>query len=226
MGTVTTLVRNRTMRDWQATYRAIYHRRNLWVSSPSRIAMQVGRELRILGKCVDRGDPMNEQALAGLVARLFALANFLDEDLAFLLATKYPGECPYCGATENCRCPVPDGIKQFAPAAVAEGLARDWPIDDAQRMLARIYGKRNAEAGVAEVFHRLSGEYLELSEALAERNPSSFREEVADVTAWGFGLVTLSDVPSVSDLLYAHYPDACSRCGQNPCLIYGHCPPL
>jgi len=51
-------------------------------------------------------------------------------------------------------------------------------------------------------------------------------EEVADVTAWGFGLVTLSDVPSVSDLLYAHYPDACSRCGQNPCLIYGHCPPL
>lgn len=226
MGTVTSVARGRTMREWQQTYRAIYHKRNLWISSPSRITMQIGRELRVLSKAVDRGDPMSEKALAGLIARLFALSNFLDEDLAFLLATKYPGECPYCGARENCRCPIPDGLKQFASSAVAEGIARDWPIDDAQRMLARIYGKRNAEAGIGPVFHHLNGEYLELNDALANHDPSAFREEVADVCAWGFGVVTLSDIPSVSDLLYAHYPDVCSRCGRSPCLISGPCPPL
>lgn len=226
MGTVTTLTRQRRMRDWQRTFRGIYHRRNLWLSSPSGMAMQIGRELRILSKNVDRGDPMSEKALAGMIARLFALSNFLDEDLAFLLASKYPGECPYCGAKEDCRCPVPDGVKQFASPTVAESIAHDWPIDDAQRMLSRIYGRRNAEAGIAPVFHRLNGEYLELNDALANHDPSAFREEVADVCAWGFGVVTLSDIPSVSDLLYAHYPDACSRCGQSVCLISGPCPPL
>lgn len=225
MTTPTPNVRGRTVRDWQRTFRGIYQRRNLQASSPSRIAMQIGRELRILSKCMDRGKPMSEQALAGLIARLFALANFLDEDLAYLLASKYPEMCPYCKDT-TCHCVVAGADKSLSAVTTAMGIADGWAIDDAQRMLARIYGRRNAEAGILPVFHHLTGEYLELCEAVSNLDQPAQREEIADVLAWTLGLVTLSDIPSVSELLYAHYPDACSRCGCATCDLPGPCPPL
>ena len=226
MDSVNMLPRQRTFRAWQETFRTIYHRRNLWTSSPSRIAMQVGLELRILSRCVDRGEPMNEQALAGLGARLFALANFLDEDLAFLVATKYHGKCPYCLRLSFCGCPVSDRTKTFADTELAEEIANGWQIDETQLMLARIYGRRNADAGIRSVFDHLNGEFMELIEAIANLDVEAFREEIADVFAWWLGLVTLSNIPSASDLLHAHYPDACSRCGQPVCAITALCPPL
>lgn len=226
MEPLVTPVRERTIREWQAAFRTTYHRRNLWTSSPSRIALQIGRELRILSRCAARGEPMSEQALAGLGARLFALANFLDEDLALLVAAKYPGRCPYCLEAGRCACELPQRSKTFAEPRVARDVADGWKIDEAQRMLARIYGGRNADVGTKSVFGHLNGEYLELVEAIANLDVGAFREEVADVFAWWLGLVTMSDIPSVSDLLYAHYPDACPRCGKPVCATNGPCPSI
>ncbi len=218
----------RLIREWQRTFGTIYGKRNRYQTSASGIVSQIGRELCLIDKTVDHDQPDNLQALAGLGARIFALANFLEEDLAFLLARKYPLKCPYCGkpAQCNCRLGARAAEKQFATPHTAQHIAATWGLDDAQRMFARLYGAANAEDGRSAVFRHLSSEHLEINKALAERDVPELQEELADLFAWWLGYGTLRDIPSMSSLLYEFYPDVCSRCRQSPCAVSGPCPPF
>ncbi len=197
----------RSIECWQNQFRTIYGRRNLYTSSASGIVLQMGREMSLLNKSVNTGRPDDPQALAGLGARIFALGNFLGEDVGFLLARKYPGRCPYCDEPNECACPLAVRKKHLATDKVATKFANNWHIDEAQRMLARLYGRANARSGREGILRHLNEEYLELARALSERDPESLQEELADVFAWWIGYITLRDIPSVSGLLYAHYPD-------------------
>lgn len=207
---------------WQATFREIYGLRNRMRTSADRILLRLQREIGKLAECVRKDGPDVEKSLAGIAARIFALANWFDLDLDNLIRRKYPGRCYYCGKTQDCSCL--DLAR--APLSTVSAFVISMSLDDLQTMLRRIYGKTNESQGRARVFNHLSEELAELTEAVLEGNFTSLKEEIADLFAWWIAYVNLQEVPSADALLFQFYPNVCSRCGHNPCAPDGTCPPL
>lgn len=176
---------------WQATFREIYGLRNRMRTSADRILLRLQSEIGKLAECVRKDGPDAEKSLAGIAARIFALANWFDLDLDDLIRRKYPGRCYYCGKMQDCSCLDLDRDQSRTVSWVAT-----------TKLLA------------------------ELTEAVLEGNFTSLKEEIADLFAWWIGYVNLQGVPSADALLFQFYPNACSRCGHNPCAPDGTCPPL
>lgn len=90
-------------------------------------------------------------------------------------------------------------------------------IEYAQKMMRRLYFKRDRARGINGTLERTSDELTELSDAIIQgSSKQSLEEEIADVFAWLCSLANLLDV-DISTAFYTKYTDVCSKCRQSPC---------
>lgn len=211
----------RTIGDVQAMFRQIYGERNRFRASWSRISNAIAQELGILAEAIRKGDPDAPRGLAGLGARIFALANWFDWDLAYLVARKYHGRCPYCQRELNCGCPEAAKKKQFVENVDPRLL--DLTLDEWQQFFAGLYGVNNARDGRHAVYNHLSEELGEMIRAMRDLDSPNAQEEVADLFAWWLGYANVIGIESVAMIIHQVYADCCPRCGQNPCPVNGSC---
>ena len=95
-------------------------------------------------------------------------------------------------------------------------------LNDTQKLIAQMYGQKDAARGISGTFMWLMEEVGELATALREEPPGNAQpsealaSEFADVLAW---LVTIANVANV-DLAHAFcekYAKGCPGCGQFVC---------
>lgn len=88
-------------------------------------------------------------------------------------------------------------------------------LSELQQQMARLYGSRDAERGLARSFAWFTEECGELSRALFRGDHADREREFADVLAW---LASLAEQSGV-DLAAAcrRYADRCPRCAAAPC---------
>jgi NTP pyrophosphatase (non-canonical NTP hydrolase) len=91
-------------------------------------------------------------------------------------------------------------------------------IEEAQKMMRRIYLERDRTRGIGGTLKRTFDELEELSAAI-ENNASTLdiEDEVADVFAWLCSLANLLEI-DVSEAFYKKYSDVCSKCKKSPCV--------
>ncbi len=90
-------------------------------------------------------------------------------------------------------------------------------IDEFQKMMKRLYFRRDAARGWRGNFEWLVDEVRELGEALEGTDKEATEKEFADVIAW---LASLANVVGI-DLEKAalnKYPDKCPKCNRSPCV--------
>lgn len=88
-------------------------------------------------------------------------------------------------------------------------------LSDFQQHMARLYGERDAQRGLARSFAWFTEECGELSRALFRGEPGDREREFADVLAWLASLAQQSGVDL--DAASRRYADGCPRCGARPC---------
>jgi NTP pyrophosphatase (non-canonical NTP hydrolase) len=88
-------------------------------------------------------------------------------------------------------------------------------LSEFQQQMARLYGSRDAERGLARSFAWFAEECGELSRALFRGDHDDREREFADVLAW---LTSLAEQSGV-DLAAAsrRYAERCPRCDAAPC---------
>ena len=91
-------------------------------------------------------------------------------------------------------------------------------IEEAQKMMRRIYLERDQARGVDGTLRRTFDELDELREAIeANESMPDIAGEVADVFAWLCSLANLLEI-DVADAFYKKYNDSCSKCKKSPCV--------
>ena len=88
-------------------------------------------------------------------------------------------------------------------------------LSDFQAQMARLYGERDAQRGLARTFAWFTEECGELSRALFRGEHGDREREFADVLAWLASLAQQSGVDL--DAASRRYADGCPRCGAAPC---------
>ena len=90
-------------------------------------------------------------------------------------------------------------------------------IEEAQKMMRRIYLERDRARGVEGTLKRTFDELEELREAIENKeSTTTIANEVADVFAWLCSLANLLEI-DVSDAFYKKYSNVCSKCKKSPC---------
>jgi NTP pyrophosphatase (non-canonical NTP hydrolase) len=88
-------------------------------------------------------------------------------------------------------------------------------LDAFQSLMARTYGARDRERGIAATVAWLTEELGELAQAVRKGDRAAQLHEVGDVLAW---LASLTDQLGLSlDEAAGRYAHGCPRCGQLPC---------
>jgi NTP pyrophosphatase (non-canonical NTP hydrolase) len=88
-------------------------------------------------------------------------------------------------------------------------------LADFQDVIARTYGERDRERGVAATVAWLTEELGELAQAVRKGSVADQRHELADVLAW---LASLAEQLDLSlDEAAARYASGCPRCSSIPC---------
>lgn len=88
-------------------------------------------------------------------------------------------------------------------------------LDELQSMMAKTYGTRDAERGVASTVAWLTEEMGELAQAVRKGSPEQQLHELGDVLAW---LASLASQLNLSlDEAAARYARGCPACGSTPC---------
>jgi len=84
-----------------------------------------------------------------------------------------------------------------------------------QEQMRELYGRRDADRGLARTFAWFTEECGELSRALFRGTHDERVHEFGDVLAW---LASLADQAGVDlDEAAARYADGCPRCNATPC---------
>ncbi len=89
-------------------------------------------------------------------------------------------------------------------------------ISEAQKLIRDIYGERDRKRGVDRTVIHLGEEVGEMFRAIREGDPSSLREEFADVFAWLLSVADLLDV-DLEEAFLSRYGKGCPKCGNIPC---------
>lgn len=85
-----------------------------------------------------------------------------------------------------------------------------------QADIARAYGHKDGERGVAGTFMYFMEEVGELAEALREPEKHDLEGEFADCLAWLVSLAHLSGV-DLAQAAQHKYPGVCPECKASPC---------
>lgn len=88
-------------------------------------------------------------------------------------------------------------------------------LDAFQSLMARTYGARDRERGIAATVAWLTEELGELAQAVRKGDRAAQLHEVGDVLAW---LASLTDQLGLSlEEAASRYASGCPRCGSSPC---------
>lgn len=82
-------------------------------------------------------------------------------------------------------------------------------------MIARTYGERDQERGLAATVAWLCEEVGELAQAVRKGTVDDQRHELGDVLAWVASLAQQLDIPLESAA--RRYATGCPRCSSSPC---------
>lgn len=88
-------------------------------------------------------------------------------------------------------------------------------LRDFQELMARTYGERDVERGIAASVAWLVEEVGELSQAIRKGDDTAQLHELGDVLAWLASIAGQLDL-SLEDAA-ARYTSGCPRCGGIPC---------
>jgi diguanylate cyclase (GGDEF)-like protein len=178
--------------------------------------------------------------LAKLFAWYCALAYRLGLDVDSLLWSKYPGVCPRC-LKPACGCGAPPqeiDQEQLDKLSIQNLPLKPRSIREWQNMFSTIYrgpeGFKDVPPSrerIAIIFARMAEEMGEVAEAILmdgrvdPEYPSVLRNEMADLLAWIFSLVSnlhslTQSAPAIflADIVWVLYPGKCSHCHEPRCL--------
>jgi len=84
-----------------------------------------------------------------------------------------------------------------------------------QDVIARTYGERDRDRGVASTVAWLAEEFGELAQAVRKGSPADIEHEFSDVLAWVASLANQVgvDLATVID----RFQHGCPKCGRLPC---------
>lgn len=88
-------------------------------------------------------------------------------------------------------------------------------LSDLQRLMADLYGERDAARGVPASVAWLCEEVGEFAKAARKGSREEQLHELSDVLAWLASLANQLDL-SLEDAA-ARYASGCPKCGQSPC---------
>lgn len=158
-------------------------------------------------------------------------------NLEDIILRKFPTLCPYC-LRKPCDCwkgekpTLHDQHLRDAFYLHAPGMKRS--VNDFQLMFRQIYEKSwvsdldpatQSSDIIRHLFVRLIEEVAEVGEALRFHHlyPENFDNELADLLAWWFAIVSIlpsigDSSPHAEDYLWRAYPGHCPDCQMVPCL--------
>lgn len=90
-------------------------------------------------------------------------------------------------------------------------------IRDFQRLIEKIYYRKDKSRGIPLTFAWFVEEVGELARALLEGEKKNLEGEFADVLAWLCTLASLHGV-DLQDVAVSKYAEGCPSCGAMPCL--------
>jgi NTP pyrophosphatase (non-canonical NTP hydrolase) len=96
-------------------------------------------------------------------------------------------------------------------------MSESFDLRAFQARIARTFGAKDAERGIAGTYMYFIEEVGELAEALREPDKQDLAGEFADVQAWLVSLAHLAGV-DLATVTAAKYPETCQRCTQSPCV--------
>ena len=89
-------------------------------------------------------------------------------------------------------------------------------IREFQKMIGKIYEKRDRKRGKERTMLWVVEEVGELSQAVRKNNLENIGEELADVFAWLVSLANLYNI-DLEEEIRKKYPGYCLRCGKVVC---------
>jgi NTP pyrophosphatase (non-canonical NTP hydrolase) len=89
-----------------------------------------------------------------------------------------------------------------------------------QKLIAKIYLKKDRRRGLDKTFNWLVEEIGELAQAIRKGRPKKIREEFADCLAWLLSVATILGVDAESAM--GKYAKGCPKCGKTPCACTEH----
>lgn len=207
----------------------LYGRRNeVYLDSRVRRIDFLNIALGDLQDAIRKGsEPLHLKAMfARLPSRIFCIAHGLNNiSVTCAMVEKYPKEgCAYC-ANFPCRCGDrrPEvTLGEWHP----DSEQANWSLADWQQHLNRLYGARNKEKGIENIFNRLFKEISELMslEHSIDRASLDMDEieheyglELADCLAWTIAAANFYNV-DLEQVVLRRYATGCGKCKQNPCI--------
>jgi diguanylate cyclase (GGDEF)-like protein len=234
--------KTQALNEWVVMLDAIYSGSQNYAKTPYEIHAHLTEVCGVFAKQLfKRRDPLEA---AKFVPKIFAWFVALlkkihpeQANLEEIVLRKFPNACSYC-LKKPCQCwngekptlhdqQLRDAFYQRAP-----GMKRT--VNDFQLMFREVYEsswvgnydpKVQSDDIVRKLFVRLVEEVAEVGEALRFHHlyPENFDNELADLVAWWFAIVSV--LPSsnhkvllAEDYLWQAYPGHCPDCQMVPCL--------
>jgi diguanylate cyclase (GGDEF)-like protein len=234
--------KTQTLNEWVVMLDAIYSGSQNYAKTPYEIHAHLTEVCGVFAKQLfKRRDPIEA---AKFMPKIFAWSVALlkkvrpdQANLEDIVLRKFPNFCSYC-LKKPCQCwkgekptlqdqQLRDAFYQRAP-----GMKRS--VNDFQLMFREIYepswiGKYDptlqSDDIVRTLFIRLIEEVAEVGEALRFHHlyPENFDNELADLLAWWFAIVSVRPLSNdntllAEDYLWQAYPGHCPDCQMVPCL--------
>lgn len=234
--------KSQTLNEWVVMLDAIYTGSQNYAKTPYEIHAHLTEVCGVFAKQIFKRRDSIEAAK--FVPKIFAWSVALlkkvrpdQANLEDIILRKFPNFCPYC-LKKPCLCwkgekptlqdhQLRDAFYQRAP-----GMKRS--INDFQLMFREIYeqswiGEYDPASQSPEIvrrlFIRLVEEVAEVGEALRFHHlyPENFDNELADLLAWWFAIVSVlpasnAETVLAEDYLWRAYPGHCKDCQMVPCL--------
>jgi len=229
---------NQALNDWALMLHQLYGPTQNYSKTPYEVHAHLTEVCGIFAKHLFKKRDI--EAAQAFLPKIFAWAVALlrtmrpdHTDLEDIILRKFPGVCPYCG---ECPCRCWDKEKPTLDAeALRQSYFRNAPalkrsVNDFQLMFRRIYGDtwttdEPVQESLRKPFIRLVEELAEIAETIRFDHlyPTNFENELADLFAWWFALVSSlpkvesSEVLLAEDVLWHGYPGHCPYCSLFPC---------
>jgi diguanylate cyclase (GGDEF)-like protein len=234
--------KDQTLNQWVVMFDAIYGGSQNYAKTQYEIHAHLTEVCGVFAKQLFKRKDSIEAAkfMPKIFAWIVALLKKVRPDRANLeeiLLRKFPHLCPYC-LKKPCQCwkgekpTLQDQQLRDAFYQRASGMKRS--VNDFQLMFREIYEaswvndydpKVESDDILRRLFIRMMEEVAEVGEALRFHHlyPENFDNELADLLAWWFGIVSVLPLPNdkallAEDCLWGAYPGHCPDCQMVPCL--------
>ncbi len=235
--------KNQGLNEWAVMLDAIYGSSQNYAKTPYEVHAHLTEVCGVFAKHLFKRRDIAEATK--FLPKIFAWTTALmrkvhpgQTSLEDIVLRKFPNACPYC-LNKPCSCwtgekpTLDDNQLRDAFFQRAPGMKRS--VNDFQLMFREIYGQSwlggldpatQADEISRRLFIRLIEELAEAGEALRFHHlyPENFDNELSDLLAWWFALVSTLPASSsggmllAEDCLWGAYPGQCPDCQMVPCL--------